>query len=137
LDYGCGIGSYTLPAARIVGDEGEVYALDIHPLAIQGVERRADSAGLTNIQTILSGLETGLPDGHVDVVLLYDVFHAVEDQETLLRELHRVLRPGGILAVLPDHLSRAQLLGSVCGTGLFDLEDQGDKLFLFARSNGA
>ena len=41
LDYGCGIGSYSIPAARIVGDGGTVYALDMHPLAIETVERRA------------------------------------------------------------------------------------------------
>ena len=37
LDYGCGAGSYTIPAAQLVGNSGKVYALDIHPLAVQRV----------------------------------------------------------------------------------------------------
>ena len=45
LDYGCGIGFNTIPAAGIVGEEGRVYALDIHPLAIRAVEKKDD--GLT------------------------------------------------------------------------------------------
>jgi len=40
LDYGCGIGFNTIPAAEIVGEEGTVYALDIHPLAIKSVEKK-------------------------------------------------------------------------------------------------
>ena len=41
LDYGCGIGSFAIPAAKIVGDDGFVYALDIHPLAIRTIEQKA------------------------------------------------------------------------------------------------
>jgi len=40
LDYGCGIGFNTIPAAEIVGREGTVYALDVHPLAIKSVEKK-------------------------------------------------------------------------------------------------
>jgi len=43
LDYGCGIGSFSITAAKMVGDEGVVYALDIHPLAIRAVEKKMDS----------------------------------------------------------------------------------------------
>ena len=43
LDYGCGIGSYTIPAARIVGTAGVVHALDMHPLAVETVEKRSSS----------------------------------------------------------------------------------------------
>jgi len=40
LDYGCGIGSYTFPAARLVGERGRVYALDKEPLAIRKIEEK-------------------------------------------------------------------------------------------------
>jgi len=40
LDYGCGIGSFSIPAAKMVGNDGIVYALDIHPLAIKAVEKK-------------------------------------------------------------------------------------------------
>jgi ubiquinone/menaquinone biosynthesis C-methylase UbiE len=122
LDYGCGIGSYAIPAAQIVGTEGRVYALDMHPLAIETVQRRARKENLPNVKTIHSDLDTGLADQTVDVVLLYDVFHMVPDQPALLRELHRVLKPGGRLSVLPDHMANDELLSAMNRGNLFGLQ---------------
>jgi len=68
LDYGCGIGFNTIPAAEIVGEEGMVYALDIQPLAIKSVQKQIRKKGLKNIKTILSDLNTRLPDKSVDIV---------------------------------------------------------------------
>lgn len=133
LDYGCGIGSYTLAAAQIVGDEGRVYALDIHPLAIQAVERRAREVKLANITIIHSDRETGLSDESVDVVLLYDVLHLVPDKGALLRELHRVLRPDGLLSVLPDHMEEEVFLRTMEAGKLFALQDRQGKVFAFRR----
>jgi len=99
LDYGCGIGFNTIPAAEIVGKEGMVYALDIHPLAIKSVEKKIRKKGLKNVKTILSGLNTELPDESVDVVLLYNVLPMVKNRPALIKELYRVLKPGGILSV--------------------------------------
>ena len=99
LDYGCGIGFNTIPAAEIVGKEGMVYALDIHPLAIKSVEKKIREKGLKNVKTILSGLDTGLPDESVDIVLLYNVFPMVKNRSALIKELYRVLKPGGILSI--------------------------------------
>lgn len=99
LDYGCGIGFNTIPAAEIVGEEGMVYALDIHPLAVKAVEKKIRKRGLKNVKTILSGLNTGLPDESVDVVLLYNVLPMVKNRPALIKELHRVLKPGGVFSV--------------------------------------
>ncbi|MGQ9498569.1 MAG: methyltransferase domain-containing protein, partial [Desulfotomaculales bacterium] len=52
LDYGCGPGSYVVPAARMVGETGQVYALDIHPLAIKMVNSIANKKQLRNVTTI-------------------------------------------------------------------------------------
>jgi ubiquinone/menaquinone biosynthesis C-methylase UbiE len=133
LDYGCGIGSYALPAARIVGDEGRVYALDIHPLAIKAVERRAREGDLANITTIHSDRETGLVDESVDVVLLYDVLHSVPDQRALLQELHRVLKADGVLSVLPDHIEEEVFLQMMEAGNLFVLQDRQGKVFAFQK----
>ena len=56
--------------------------------------------GLSNVMTILSDRDTGLSDESIDVVLLYRTFYIVKDKRGLLDELHRVLKPGGILSVL-------------------------------------
>ena len=99
LDYGCGIGFNTIPAAEIVGEEGMVYALDIHPLAIKSVEKQIRKKGLKNVKTILSDLNTGLPDESVDIVLLYNVLPMVKNRPALIKELYRVLKAGGALSV--------------------------------------
>jgi hypothetical protein len=72
LDYGCGVGVFAIPAARIVGNDGVVYALDIHPLCTRMVEKEIGKRGMANVKTILSGRDTGLPDESVDVVFLYE-----------------------------------------------------------------
>jgi len=129
LEYGCGIGSYTIPAAQIVGDKGTVYALDIHPLAISTVKKRGAKENLTNIKTILSDQETGLPDECVDVVLLYDTFHLVRDQQALLEELHRVLKPAGFLSADHMHTDREVFLETMGSRNLFSCQSQNGESF--------
>ena len=99
LDYGCGIGFNTIPAAEIVGKDGMVYALDVHPLAIKSVDKKIREKALKNARTILSGLNTGLPDESVDIVLLYNVLPMITNRPALIKELYRVLKPGGTLSV--------------------------------------
>ncbi len=133
LDYGCGPGSYIAPLADLVGESGEIYALDVHPLAMERVERIAAERGLANVKTIHSGCDTGLPDGNLDVVLLYDVFHGLGDADEVLTELHRVLTPEGILSFSDHHLKEDQILSKVTGTGLFAFVRKGRKTFTFSK----
>jgi len=99
LDYGCGIGFNTIPAAEIVGEKGKVYALDIHPLAIETVEKKITKKGLVNVVTIISNLDTGLKDESVDIVLLYNVFPMIENRPALIEEINRILKRGGIISI--------------------------------------
>ena len=133
VDYGCGIGSYSIPAAQLVGDAGMVYAVDMHPLAIEAVERRARKKNLRNIKTIRSNLDTGLAEESVDLVLLYDVLHMVSDQQGLLGEMHRVLKPGGRLSILPDHMTEDELLSTVSGVNHFNLRTSHGEVYEFER----
>ena len=104
LDYGCGPGGYVSAAADLVGESGKIYALDIHPVAIQMVKKIASKKRLANVETICSDCETGLSDDSLDVILLYDTLHALSDPGKVLEELHRVLKPGGILSFSDHHL---------------------------------
>jgi ubiquinone/menaquinone biosynthesis C-methylase UbiE len=134
LDYGCGPGSYTLLAAEMVGPSGRVYALDIHPLAIEKVQKAALKRGLANVETILSDCATGLENGSIDVVLLYDVFHDLGDQRGVLQELHRVLRPNGSISFSDHHMKDSDIVSRVAKTGLFTLARKGEKTHTFART---
>ncbi|PDM25799.1 hypothetical protein CP083_07145 [Candidatus Bathyarchaeota archaeon B24-2] len=123
LDFGCGSGNYTIPAARIVGEEGVVYALDKDEEALDELMRRAESEGLNNVRRIDTKGEVNLKldDESVDVVLLYDIFwyFPLSDPRLtrLLKEAYRVLRGSGLLSVLPKHIDPERLREKIEGIG--------------------
>jgi ubiquinone/menaquinone biosynthesis C-methylase UbiE len=133
LDYGCGPGSYIIPLAELVGESGKVYALDVHPLAIHMVKNIASKKKLANVETILSGCETGLPDDSVDLVLLYDIFHHLSDPNRILKELQRVLKPDGILSLSDHHMKEDEILSGVTSGGFFGLSRKGQRTYSFTK----
>jgi ubiquinone/menaquinone biosynthesis C-methylase UbiE len=133
LDYGCGPGSYVVPLAQLVGASGQIYALDIHPLAIKEVQKKASQKAIKNLKTIESDCSTGLPDCEVDVVLLYDIFHDLSRPDDVLRELHRVLKPDGTLSFSDHHMKEKDIRTGVTNKGLFELLTKGKKTYRFAK----
>jgi ubiquinone/menaquinone biosynthesis C-methylase UbiE len=133
LDYGCGPGGYIIPLAELVGESGKVYALDIHPLAIQRVQDIASKKQLTNVETILSNCQTGLPDNSLDAILLYDIFHHLSDPDEVLRELHRALKPDGILSFSDHHMKENEIVSQVTNSGLFSLSRKGQRTYTFLK----
>ena len=133
LDYGCGPGSYSIVAARLVGTKGKVYSLDIHPLAIERVQTTASKNGLDNIETIHSDCATGLEADSVDVVLLTDIFHMLGEHNLVLEELNRVLKPAGTLAFNDHHMKETQILSKVTNGGLFKLSRKGKHIYIFSK----
>ncbi|MFC1916652.1 class I SAM-dependent methyltransferase [Chloroflexota bacterium] len=129
LDYGCGTGSFTIPAARKVGVNGKVYALDCFPRQLEVVVEESRKEELSNIETILSDSKTGLPDECVDTVWMCDVFHEVEQGRAVLEELHRVLKKEGILAIYDG--MRDRVLSYTAG--LFSLTGRDGKLLRFTK----
>jgi ubiquinone/menaquinone biosynthesis C-methylase UbiE len=120
-------------AAELVGERGMVYALDIHPLAIRRVQGIAARKGLANVEIIHSGCKTELPDASLDVVLLYDVFHALDNPQAILAELHRVLKPSGTLSFSDHHMGEGEILSGVTDGQLFDLEGRGIHTYSFVK----
>lgn len=135
LDYGCGPGSYLVPLVELVGESGRIYALDVNPLAVATVEGLASKKGLANVQTVLSDCDTGLPSGSIDVVLLYDILHHLKEHDKVLAELHRILKPYGILSVNDHHLEKDEIISRITGNGLFALSAKGDAAINFTRKN--
>lgn len=134
LDYGCGVGSYSIPAAHIVGRNGVVYSLDIRLSAIERVQQRAQNEELVNLHTIHSGLETGLSNECIDYVFLFDVLHGIDDKTTLLEEFQRVLVPGGTLVIIVDHLAPESCKQIVLASGLFKVISENGNLLQFVNS---
>ena len=109
LDLGCGSGAFTTFVARAVGEQGKVYAVDIQPAMLKQLERklaRAENQGIGNIELKqASAYELPFEDGALDLVYMVTVLEEIPDRGRALREIKRVLKPGGILSVtelLPD-----------------------------------
>lgn len=133
LDYGCGPGSYSIAAAGMVGESGKVYALDINPIALQRVQKAASRKGIGNIETICSDCATGLANDSVDVVLLYDTFHDLNEPGRVLEELHRILKPDAFLSFSDHHMTENDILDKVTNRGLFGLSGKGKRTYTFVR----
>ncbi len=103
-DFGCGHGYFTIPAGKIIGGEGKIYAVDILAECLEAVHSSARLEGVINILTMRGNLETlggsGIKDGVVDLVLLHNVLFQSQKKTDILREASRVLKSGGSLVVI-------------------------------------
>lgn len=100
-DVGCGPGFFTLPAARLVAPTGRVYAIDVAPPMLEMVRTRAQRDGVDRIETILSdGLRIPLDDDVSDLTLGGLILHDLEDRLAFARELDRITRPTGRIAII-------------------------------------
>ena len=109
VDLGCGSGAFTPFVARAVGEQGKVYAVDIQLAMLRQLERKlakAENQDITNIELKqASAYDLPFEDGALDLVYMVTVLPEIPDRGRALREIRRVLKPGGILAVtefLPD-----------------------------------
>jgi ubiquinone/menaquinone biosynthesis C-methylase UbiE len=134
LDYGCGAGSYVPAVSELVGRSGKVYALDIHPLAVESVQRLVLRRGLTNVETILSDCRTGLPNDFVDMAFLYDIYHDLAEPEAVLNELHRVLKPDGMLSFNDHHMKHEEVMARIGGGPLFRMAGKGKMTYKFSKT---
>jgi len=135
VDYACGPGRYTIPIAEIVGPKGKVYAVDIQPLAIETVRKKASHKHLSNIEALLvDSYHTGIPDASADAVLLVDMIHGIRDRESLFQEVHRLLKPGSLLFMDVEHTSISRVKDQVALTGLFKMIQSEGRDMLFRKA---
>ena len=100
MDIGCGMGFFTIPMADIVGEHGNVIAVDVQDEMLEGLKRNAQKAGSINITAHLcdfGSLHIEQWRGTVDFALLFWMLHEVPDAERLIREVHTALAPNGRL----------------------------------------
>lgn len=104
-DLGCGnLGYFALPAARIVGKKGIVYAVDILKSVLQSVEHIAKQEGLDNIRVVWSNLEivgaAKIPAESLDLTMLHNMLFQSEDDQKVFMESYRLAKPGSKLVVI-------------------------------------
>ncbi|MBO4636087.1 MAG: class I SAM-dependent methyltransferase [Clostridiales bacterium] len=113
LDYGCGTGNYSFAAAYAFDCKCNVYAVDINKQCLSYIDEKAKNEGLNCIITAVGreDYRHDFDDNTFDLILYADIFHGEGKpydglhRFVMVEEAKRTLRPGGILAVLPFHMS--------------------------------
>ncbi|HEX9037417.1 MAG TPA: class I SAM-dependent methyltransferase [Ktedonobacterales bacterium] len=100
-DIGCGPGFFSIPAARITGETGVVFAADIEGEMLSTTRSRATEAGLTNVRIVKTNdREIPIPPDSCDFVLMAFMIHEIEHRASFLHRAARLLKPEGKLVVL-------------------------------------
>lgn len=103
LEVGCGGGAIAIPAARAIGPEGRLCALDVQPAMLKRFRRKLalpENRDVMNVDLVQADArELPFEDESFDLVYTVSALPEVPDQQRALAEVMRVLRPGGILAV--------------------------------------
>ena len=98
IDVGCGYGFFTIPAAKVVGEKGRVYAVDVDAAAIDRLQREAAEKGLKNvIATVGPAEETVFCSKCADIVFYSIVLHDFRDPAEVLQNAKQMLKPTGTL----------------------------------------
>ncbi len=95
-DLGCGPGFFTIPMAQMTGDKGVIYAVDSNQTMLNALkENIAKSKVNPNIIKIINSdvCHTGIPNESVDLVLIANFLHEVEDKKTFFQEVRRISKP--------------------------------------------
>lgn len=136
VDLGCGGGLDVLLAAPKVGPTGKAIGIDMTPDMIDRARRNAARQGATNAEFHLATIDhLPLPDASVDCLISNCVINLAPDKLPVFREMHRVLKPGGRVAVsdialkkpLPEALARDVMayVGCIAGAILIKEYEQG------------
>ncbi len=103
-DLGAGSGFYLKTLSSLVGETGKVYACEIQKPLVEKLGDFIRQSGLTNVVTLwcdleeLSGIK--IPDNTLDVAILVNTLFQLEQKEIALQEMHRILRPSGVLHII-------------------------------------
>lgn len=104
VDLGAGSGFYATAAAKLTGDTGNIYVVDVMDSALDHVSAEARLRGYRSIKTIRADLEkddvSEVPTGCADMVVLANVIHQLNNRKSLFALAYRMLKTGGKLVVV-------------------------------------
>jgi ubiquinone/menaquinone biosynthesis C-methylase UbiE len=105
VDLGVGSGFFARKIARVVGDKGVVYGVDIQREMLDILSKLCEDEGVNNVKPVLGTVtSTTLPDECADWIILADVYHEFSEHEAMLADMMRILKPGGKVALLEYRL---------------------------------
>jgi len=136
LEVGCGPGFFTIPAAKIVGEEGLIYAIDVNPFAIRRVKKKMAKEGLRNVKPCLTNASnTGLSESSIDLAFLFGLRYVAGGLGNVMSEMNRILKPGALLSFEKTRGSGEELIQEVERAG-FSYTDRSGRIFLFTKGKG-
>jgi ubiquinone/menaquinone biosynthesis C-methylase UbiE len=104
LDAGCGVGRYSLELSKLLDDKGVIYAVDDWDGGLESLRSAIRENGLSNINPIKADITANIPleNESIDLCLMATVLHDLPPggQDSALREIVRVLKPDGVLALV-------------------------------------
>ncbi len=136
LEVGCGSGFFTVPAARLIGEQGRLVAMDVWPAYVERVSEKTRSANLKNVRVMeCDALDTGLDAASMDAVMLFGVIpFPLLPLNRLLPEMHRILKPEGILAAwLWPPMVHFWVPKAILQSGLFNFMDKRNGVYNYER----
>lgn len=137
LEVGCGTGFFTIPVARLIGDQGYLVAMDVSSGFIEQVAKKVKNTDLKNIRIVKQdALNTGLDTARFDKVLLFGVIpFSLLPLNRLLPEMYRVLKPEGTLAVwLFPPLIHFWVPKTILQSGLFTYMNKKNGVYNYKRN---
>lgn len=123
LEVGPGSGTYTVGAAKRVGDEGKIVTIDIEPKMVERVRRKAQAEGVGNIEARVADVyDLPFDDESFDAIYLIAVIGEIPEPGRAMKEFYRVLSPMGTLAFSellldPDYPLIGTLIRTANGVG--------------------
>ena len=133
LDYGCGPGGFSIAAAKLVIPGGLVTAVDKIKFALWYTNLKAFIFCLDNIKTIESKKTRNLSNCSIDMIILNDVYHEIQNKNELKNELHRILKKDGILYFSDHHMSENNIRKSLECDNLFSINKFGRNYYLYKK----
>jgi ubiquinone/menaquinone biosynthesis C-methylase UbiE len=132
LEIGCGTGFFTIPAARLIGEQGLLVSMDILQESVDIVSLKVAEAGLKNVRVIKgNAVKTDLPDQNFQTVILFGIVPApMIPLKDLLKEIRRVLNYEGTLAVWPPIPG---IRKSILKTGFFSFINKKNGVYNFIK----
>lgn len=99
-DMGCGNGYYSLKIAKLIGEKGKVYAVDVQPEMLEFLLKRAKEEQVDNVVAVQGKFhDPQLPPDSQDLILVVDVYHEFSHPEQMLAGMRNALKADGLIAL--------------------------------------
>jgi demethylmenaquinone methyltransferase/2-methoxy-6-polyprenyl-1,4-benzoquinol methylase len=133
LEIGCGTGFFTIPIAKLVGDNGSLTSVDLLQESVDLTSKKVEAAKLNNVNVLKRNvLKTDFDSGTFDIVILFGVVPApMVPLNQILAEIYRVLKPKGLLSIWP---SIPGLRKSIQKHGSFSIINKNNSVLNFSKN---